>query len=91
MRGHFVAYKTRFIVLDLYDGTDLRRLLRDHGPLDEETARGVLGQIADGLRHAHQRGVLHLDLKPANILIDRQGTNCNHRLWPEQADRIRWL
>ena len=73
MRGHFVAYKTRFIVLDLYDGTDLRRLLRDHGPLDEETARGVLGQIADGLRHAHQSGVLHLDLKPANILIDRRG------------------
>ncbi len=73
MQGHFVAYKTRFMVLDLYDGTDLRALLRDTGPLDEETAKAVLGQIADGLRHAHQNGVLHLDLKPANILIDQQG------------------
>ena len=73
MRDHFVAYKTRFIVLDLYNGLDLRRLLRDQGPVNEETARGVLGQIADGLRHAHECGVLHLDLKPANILINHQG------------------
>jgi serine/threonine protein kinase len=73
LRGHFVAYKTRFMVLDLYDGTDLRRLLRDRGPLQESAARAVLGQIADGLRHAHRHGVLHLDLKPANILINRQG------------------
>jgi serine/threonine protein kinase len=73
MRGHFVAYKTRFIVLDLYDGMDLRQLLRDQGPLDEATAKGILGQIADGLRYAHKQGVLHLDLKPANVLINQQG------------------
>lgn len=73
MRGHFIAYKTRFIVLDLYDGMDLRRWLREHGPLDETVAKGILGQIADGLRYAHRQGVLHLDLKPANVLINRQG------------------
>lgn len=70
---HFVAYRTRFIVLDLFDGADLKTVIRRHGPLSESTARGILGQIAAGLRYAHQQGVLHLDLKPANILVDRSG------------------
>ncbi|MGI9472057.1 MAG: protein kinase domain-containing protein, partial [Rubripirellula sp.] len=73
MRGHFVAYRTRFIVLDLYDGSDLRRAIRRHGPMDESTTRRLLGQIAAGLAHAHENGVLHLDLKPANILINSDG------------------
>jgi serine/threonine protein kinase len=73
LEGHFVAYRTRFIVLRLYDGADLRKVLRQRGALGESTARGVLGQIAAGLRHAHAEGVLHLDLKPANILIDKHG------------------
>jgi serine/threonine protein kinase len=73
MRGHFVAYRTRFIVLDLCDGADLRQLLRRSGPLGEEIARGILGQIAAGLQHAHRHGILHLDLKPANVLVDRAG------------------
>ena len=73
MQGHFVAYRTRFIVLDLYDGSDLREVIRRFGPMPEAIARGVLGQIAAGLYDAHQRGVLHLDLKPANILLNKTG------------------
>lgn len=71
--GHFVEYRTRFIVLDLYDGADLREVIHKVGPMSEPTVRAVLGQIAAGLRHAHQCGVLHLDLKPANVLVDRHG------------------
>jgi serine/threonine protein kinase len=48
-------------------------LIRRHGPIDEPLARRVLGQIAAGLQYAHQHGVLHLDLKPANILLDHVG------------------
>lgn len=73
MRHHFVAYRTRFIVLDLFDGSDLRQVIRQHGTLSEPTAKAILGQIASGLLYAHQQGVLHLDLKPANILLDRKG------------------
>jgi CRP-like cAMP-binding protein len=71
--GHFIAYRTRFLVLDLCDGADLKRTLAHHGPMQEATVRAILGQIAKGLSYAHSQGALHLDLKPANILIDRCG------------------
>lgn len=72
LRGHFVAFRTRFIVLELFDGADLRHVLRE-GPVSESQARAILGQIAAGLQYAHGQGILHLDLKPANILVDQQG------------------
>ncbi len=72
-RDHFIAYRTRFIVLDLYDGADLQTVIRHRGGISEATARGVLGQIASGLLHAHAQGILHLDLKPANILVNKAG------------------
>ena len=72
-QDHFVEYRTRFIVLDYYDGSDLREVLRRMRRLPETTVRGLLGQIASGLLAAHQSGVLHLDLKPANILINKSG------------------
>ncbi|KAA5543035.1 protein kinase [Roseiconus nitratireducens] len=73
LRDHFVAFHTRFIALDYYDGADLRSVLSQLGAIPGATARAILGQIAAGLRHAHQCGVLHLDLKPANVLVNRAG------------------
>ena len=72
-REHFLAYRTRFLVLDLCDGADLFQVLRARGPLDESTVRAVLGQIARGLLYTHQSGVIHRDLKPGNVLVDRDG------------------
>ncbi|MFG0291410.1 MAG: protein kinase [Rhodopirellula sp. JB044] len=69
----FVDVRTRFFVLELFDGTDLRRALRQHGRLGEPTARRLVGQIACGLQHAHAQRVVHLDVKPENVLLDRQG------------------
>ncbi len=71
--GHFLAYRTRFLILDLCDGADLKRMQIRHRKLCEATVRSVLGQIAAGLKYAHQQGALHLDLKPANILVDNRG------------------
>ncbi|MEE2935764.1 MAG: protein kinase [Planctomycetota bacterium] len=72
-REHFVAFRTRFLVLDLCDGSDLHRLLRSEGPMDEPTSRAILGQIAEGLLYAHRQGVIHRDLKPGNVLVGRDG------------------
>ncbi len=73
LRSHFVAYRTRFLVLDLCDGADLYRLLHSHGSFAAETSKSILGQIAAGLLEAHQRSIVHYDLKPGNILVDRDG------------------
>lgn len=70
---HFLAYRTRFLVLDLCDGADLYRLVSMHGPFAEEAVRPIVGQIAEGLLYAHESGVIHRDLKPANVLVDRDG------------------
>lgn len=73
LRENFLAYRTRFLVLDLCDGADLFQLLRRRGPLDEPAVRAVVGQIACGLLYAHECGVIHRDLKPSNVLVDRSG------------------
>ncbi|MBB3205983.1 CRP-like cAMP-binding protein [Rhodopirellula rubra] len=70
----FVDYRTRFLVMPMCDSHDLARLLRRHGKLDENCVRALLGQITAGLEYAHQNQIVHLDLKPANILMNCDGT-----------------
>jgi serine/threonine-protein kinase len=63
----------RFIAMEYVDGVDLRRLLREQGPLPLAHAFGVSIQVADGLQAIHEAGIIHRDLKTSNIMIDRQG------------------
>lgn len=69
----FVAFNTRFLTMDYWEGCDLASILRHHGAMDEAWCRCLLGQLACGVRHAHAAGILHLDIKPANILISPDG------------------
>jgi len=64
---------THFIVMEYVDGVDLQILVRRDGPLDFSTAADVIAQAARGLEHAHERGVIHRDVKPANLLVDSHG------------------
>jgi hypothetical protein len=69
----FPAYHTYFLVMELCEGFDLRRLLKLYGPLAEPQVRAILGQLARALGYVHARGLVHRDLKPGNVMITRQG------------------
>lgn len=62
-----------FLVLELAEGRTLARVLAEDGPLPWEEARRVLRAVAEALDYAHVRGVLHNDLKPANVMLAPDG------------------
>jgi tRNA A-37 threonylcarbamoyl transferase component Bud32 len=61
------------IVMELVDGPSLDDVLRDRGTLDPHEAAGIGAKVMDALAAAHRAGVLHRDVKPGNILLDRSG------------------
>jgi hypothetical protein len=63
-----------WVAFELVDGSTLQSLMIRHGPYGWAEARGILLQLAEGLADAHAAGVIHGDLKPSNVLVDRQGT-----------------
>ncbi|MFJ7176240.1 serine/threonine-protein kinase [Streptomyces massasporeus] len=61
------------IVMELVDGPSLDDVLRERGTLDPGEAAGIGAKVMDALAAAHRAGVLHRDVKPGNILLDRSG------------------
>jgi phosphate ABC transporter phosphate-binding protein len=62
-----------YIVMEYVDGTDLHRLTARHGALSIERAVHYVRQAAAGLQHAHEAGLVHRDVKPLNLMLDRTG------------------
>jgi formylglycine-generating enzyme required for sulfatase activity len=58
-----------FIVMELLDGKELKRLIADHEPLPLEDKLAIMAQVCDGLHYAHQKGIVHRDIKPGNIML----------------------
>lgn len=65
---------TLYVVTELIEGRTLRQWMADNPRPDLETVRGIVEQIAKGLRAFHRKDMLHQDLRPENIMIDRHGT-----------------
>ena len=59
-----------FFVMAYIQGDNLATRLKDRGPLPIDQVRRVLTEVAEALAYAHQRGVIHRDIKPDNILMD---------------------
>jgi serine/threonine-protein kinase len=64
---------TLFIVMQYIDGEDLKHLIRTRGTLRPQEAARIAADVCTGLEAAHERGLIHRDVKPQNILIDRHG------------------
>ena len=58
-----------FLVMDFISGTDLRQVMEKSGPIESHRANQLLTQLASALDAAHGRGLVHRDVKPANVLI----------------------
>jgi serine/threonine-protein kinase len=67
------AEGTHFITMEYVSGDDLKGMLRMMGELSPGQAIAVAKQICAALEEAHKLGVIHRDLKPQNIMIDREG------------------
>src|SRR5712671_782933 len=63
----------RFITMEYVDGEDMRTMLRQHGKFSAQDAIPMIEQVCRALDSAHSEGVIHRDLKPQNIMRDKQG------------------
>jgi serine/threonine protein kinase len=63
----------QYIVMEYLSGKTLQREIQETGPLPIARVLGILGQLAGALDYAHGQGLVHRDVKPANIIIDSSG------------------
>lgn len=64
---------THYITMEYVSGEDLKSMIRMMGRLSPGQAVSITRQVCEGLAEAHKLGVVHRDLKPQNIMIDREG------------------
>ena len=62
-----------YLVMEFIDGRSLHQLVESQGPLAPERSINYIAQVASGLQHAHKARLVHRDVKPSNLLLDRTG------------------
>ena len=68
------AGEFHFMVMEYVDGVDLSQTVKDRGALPVAEACEYIRQAAIGLQHAHERGMVHRDIKPHNLMVTQDGT-----------------
>ena len=63
-----------YIVMEYVEGTDLKKYIQENHPIPYSKVIKIMSQILSGISYAHRNGVIHRDIKPHNILIDKEGT-----------------
>jgi len=63
-----------YIVMEYVNGETLKNYIQNHSPLPVVKAIDIMKQIVSAIKHAHQNNIIHRDIKPQNILIDKKGT-----------------
>ena len=63
----------RYIVMEFVDGQTLKEMIREQGRIKPDQALRMTIRILAAVDHAHRNGIVHRDIKPQNILVDRQG------------------
>lgn len=62
-----------YLVMEFIDGVSFQEMVDKSGPMEIDRAAHYIKQTAEGLQHAHLNGLVHRDIKPGNILVDRTG------------------
>ena len=70
---HGTTERFHFLIMEWMEGGTLEGEIARQSPMAKERAFQLFGQICDGLQYAHSMGVVHRDVKPGNILLDRNG------------------
>ena len=65
---------THFIVMEYIEGKTLRDVIKEEGPLLPERAAEIAADVCSALAYAHQHGIVHRDVKPANIMLTKNGS-----------------
>src|SRR5262249_17856942 len=72
--------KLHYLVMEYVDGRSLQEIVKTKGPFDARRACHHVYQTCLGLQHAHDKGLVHRDIKPGNLLLDRSGVIKIHDL-----------
>lgn len=62
-----------YIVMEYVEGADLKEYIHDHHPIPYKKSLAIMDQILEAVEYAHHNGIIHRDIKPQNILIDKEG------------------